>query len=164
MKKTGDSGTISRRGFLGAGAVSLAAPAVTPAVQTAAATIPAQAPAIASSGIDVAALRVGQAIVAVQQSDEALGKAAPLVTRYRAHIETLRSVAVATDVEPAFSFDPRPKGPPRAAAPAPARDRVRRPSRPAAPASDLDLAYGSVTQLQAWLSAGQVTSERLAAL
>ena len=164
MKKTGDSGMISRRGFLGAGAVSLAAPGVSPAVQTATTTVPAQAPPIAASGIDVAALRVGQAIVAVQQSDEALEKAAPLVTRYRAHIETLRSVAVATDVEPAFSFDPRPKGPPRAAAPAPSRDRVRRPSRPAAPASDLDLAYGSVTQLQAWLSARLVTSERLAAL
>ena len=160
MTKTRDSGHTSRRGFIGAGVAALAAPALTAAAPAA----PAQAPPAAATGIDVSTLRTAQSVAGVQQTDEALGKAASLVTRYRAHIETLRGVEVPTDVEPAFSFNPRRTRPVKAdlkALPKPAPPAARRSAKPAAPSSEADIAFAPISELQAWLASGQVSSERL---
>lgn len=165
MKNTLDSKHTSRRGFIGAGVATLAAPTLTSAATGPSQAAPAQAPAAAASGIDVPTLKIAQTVTAMQQSDEALGKAVPLVTRYRAHIETLRRVEVASDVEPAFSFNPRRGSPVRT----PPLKRSQTPGSPRRthapivdPGTDLDIAFATVSQLQAWLGAGQVTSERLA--
>lgn len=112
--------------------------------------------------VDVTALRIAQSITGVQQKDDALAKAAPLVARYRTHVETLRKVEVATDVEPAFSFNPRRRttAKPRPVVAPPARNSS--PTKgPAAPASDTDIAFATVPQLRGWLDAGHVTSARL---
>jgi len=165
MSKSTDTTRPSRRGFIGAGVAALAAPTLAHGGPQAPGSST-QAPPAASTGIDVATLRTAQTVAGVQQTDEALGKAAPLVTRYRAHIETLRSVDVPTDVEPAFSFNPRRTrsqrsdvkavtAPPRASKPA---------SRPGAPATKTDIAFASVSELRAWLDAGHVSSEQLVQL
>jgi Asp-tRNA(Asn)/Glu-tRNA(Gln) amidotransferase A subunit family amidase len=157
----------SRRGFIGAGLAAIAAPNLASAAPDPSLSPLPQAPAAAGSGIDVPTLRVAQTVAGLQQSDEALGRAASLVTRYRAHVLTLRSVEVTTDVEPAFCFNPRRNAPaPAAPATRPAALPLprRAGARVAAPGSDLELAFATVAQLQGWLAAGQVTSRRLAAL
>ncbi len=164
MGKTKERKGATRRGFLGASVGALVAPALAgPAAPSLRPATPVIQPPV-SAAIDVATLHVAQTVSAVEQSDEALGKAATLVTRYRAHIETLRTVEVATNVEPAFAFDPR-RG--RKAAP-PARTSPPTPPRPPArlppPQSTTDIAYATITQLQDWLAAGHVSSERLARL
>ena len=160
MKKTRDSRHTSRRGFIGAGVAALAAPSLTGARPA----VPAQTPPEAATGIDLPTLRTAQSVAGVQQSDEALGKAAALVTRYRAHIETLRGVPIPTDVEPAFSFNPRrtravtadSKAASSTPPPAP-----KKPAKTAAPTSKADIAFAPVSDLRAWLDAGQVSSEEL---
>ena len=164
MKKTRDSGSTSRRSFIGASVAALAGPALTAPAQPAP---PVQAPPGDATGIDVATLRTAQAVAGVRQSDEALGKAASLVARYRTHIETLRGVEVPTDAEPAFAFNPRRPRPlkteAKAAAPAPPRT-AKRSAKTAAPASKADIAFASVSHLRAWLDSGQVSSEQLVQL
>ena len=166
MKKSTETKGTSRRGFIGTAAAALAAPALAhtapeppaPAVQ---------APPAAATGIDVPTLRTAQTVTGMQQTDEALGKAASLVTRYRAHIEALRSVEVPTDVEPAFSFNPRRTRPagtvPKTAAQAPPRGS-KPPSKPAAPTASIDIAFAPLSHLRAWLDSGEFSSEQLVKL
>ncbi len=166
MKKSRDTRGPSRRGFIGAGVAALAAPTLAHGAPQALGSST-QAPPAASTGIDVPTLRTAQTVAGVQQTDEALGKAASLVTRYRAHIETLRSVDVPTDVEPAFSFNPRRtrSARPEVKAAAPALPRPSKPSaRPGAPATKTEIAFASVSDLRAWLDAGHVSSEQLVQL
>lgn len=166
MKKSTDTKGASRRGFIGAGVAALAAPALTTAAPEA--FVPAaQAPPAAATGIDVPTLRTAQTVSGVQQTDEALGRAATLVTRYRAHMETLRNVEVPTDVEPAFSFDPRRAraGKTGPAKPAPAAARLSKPpARPATPTASIDIAFAPVSHLRAWLDSGEFSSEQLVRL
>lgn len=150
----------SRRSFIGSAAAALAAPVTVSARPQA--PVPAAAPGAgpSASAIDLATLRAAQGVAAVQQSDGALVKAAPLVTRYRAHIETLRAVDVPADTEPAFAFAPR-----RARKPSVRTAPVTAPGarRPIAvsPSSETDLAYASVAELRTWLDRGEVTSRQL---
>lgn len=163
MKKTPRPRPTSRRGFLGAGAAALAAPAFSSALPV----LPAQTPPPAATGIDVPTLRAAQSVAGVQQTDEALGKAASLVTRYRTHIETLRGVEVRTDVEPAFSFNPRRTRSRRTdaiPAPLPSVPAPKRSAKPTAPASKTDIAFAPVSDLRAWLDASQVSSEDIVRL
>ena len=149
----------SRRSFIGGAAATLVAPAGAAAFPLVA---PPQAPSkAAASAIDVAALKTAQSLSSVQQSDAALTKAAPLVSRYRGHIETLRTVDVPTDTEPAFSFNPRRarKSVARPAAPVPTPSD-RRPSVPA-PGSETEIAYATLRELRVWLDRGDVTSQKL---
>jgi hypothetical protein len=165
MKKSTETKGTSRRGFIGTAAAALAAPAAA-TTTTAEPVLAAQAPPAAATGIDVPALRTAQTVAGMQQTDEALGKAASLVARYRAHIETLRGVDVPTDVEPAFSFNPRrtrtARAVPKTAAPplsrAPKRDK------PASPTASTDIAFAPVSHLRAWLDAGEFSSEQLVKL
>jgi len=164
IEKTSDP-RPSRRGFIGTAVVALAAPALAADAEAALAPI-AQTPPAASTGIDVPTLRAAQSVAGVQQTDEALTKASSLVARYRTHIETLRGIDVATDIEPAFSFDPR-RGRPRRSDLKPAERPLagsRKSERPTAPGSKNDIAFASASNLRAWLAAGKVSSEELARL
>ena len=102
----------------------------------------------------------------MKQSDAALEKAVSLVNRYRGHIEALRGVAVAENIEPAFSFDPRRSASTVKTSALPAK--AGRSSRPAAktapPASDSDIAYASLSELRSWLGGGVVSAEQIAGL
>lgn len=165
MNTRRDATGTSRRGFIGTAAAALAAPGL--ATTTTAAPAPAvQAPPAAATGIDVPTLRTAQTVAGMQQTDEALGKAASLVARYRAHIETLRGVDVPTDVEPAFSFNPRrtrtARAVPKTAAPPLSRASKR--DKPASPAASTDIAFAPVSHLRAWLDAGEFSSEQLVKL
>ncbi|MEO8359093.1 MAG: amidase [Vicinamibacteria bacterium] len=171
MKKASPKSGSSRRQFIGgaAAAVTLSArggealPLVDP-IQAAAPT-----PALASAGprapLDLTTLRVAQTVSGLRQTDEALTKALPLVTRYRSHAEAFRGIPVATTVEPAFSFDPRRGRKVRTASKAAAPRSAARPRAPlsavAAPSSPLEIAFASTEQLQSWLRAGRVSSEEL---
>ncbi len=161
MKKTGSART-SRRGFIGRAAAVLAAPGSL----SAGGEIQAAGPSPAAPGIDLTTLRIAQTVAGMQQSDEALTKAAGLVTRYRGHIETLRSVDVPTEVEPAFSFDPRRgrRSAPANSGPAKQAAPTARSPKPAPPTSEGDIAYATTSTLRAWLDSGQVGSEQLVRL
>lgn len=160
MSEKNKPGRTSRRGFITTAAAALATPGL--ASPASAAPAPVQPPV--ASGLDVETLRVAQKVAAMQQTDEALAKALPLVGRYRGHIERLRTVDVPAHVEPAFSFDPRRtrKAPPKAAPAQPARRTA--PPRVASPASETDIAFATMSKLHAWLAAGQVSSEQLTRL
>ena len=167
MTKSRDMRSTSRRGFIGAGVAALGAPALAATARGALAPAAAQAPPAAATGIDVPTLRTAQTVTGVRQTDEALGKAASLVTRYRSHIETLRGVEVPTDVEPAFSFNPRRTRPVRAESKTAARVPPRAPRppvKPAAPTASIDIAFAPVSHLRAWLDSGQFSSEQLVKL
>lgn len=152
---------------MGATVASLAAPALgSPATNPLEATLPPSQIA-APSGIDVPTLRAAQTVAAVELPDEALLKALPLVTRYRSHIERLRTVPVPAEVEPAFSFNPRRlrRSTPILTPPAPAVSTPRiAAARIPPPPSEMDIAYATLPELRAWLSAGQVSSEQLTRL
>ncbi|MBX7184671.1 MAG: amidase [Vicinamibacteria bacterium] len=160
-----DTKRASRRGFIGAGVAALAAPALAAAPE---APSPApQAPPAAATGIDVPTLRTAQTVAGMRQTDEALSKAAPLVTRYRTHIETLRGIDVPTGVEPAFSFNPRRTRPARALPKTNTPPASRGPNlaaKPAPPKAGLDIAFASVSTLRAWLDSGALSSEDLVKL
>ena len=166
IQKTREALKPSRRGFIGAGVAALAAPALAASETEAAPASLLQTPPAATTAIDVPTLRAAQSVASVQQTDEALTKATSLVARYRTHIETLRGVEVATDVEPAFSFNPRRDRLAKPAAkPATAPKKSgSKPSAKAAPGSKTDIAFASVSDLRAWLLAGRVSSEELARL
>jgi Asp-tRNA(Asn)/Glu-tRNA(Gln) amidotransferase A subunit family amidase len=116
------------------------------------------------SGIDVPTLRSAQTVAAVQLKDEALLKALPLVTRYRNHIERLRTVPLSAEVEPAFSFNPR-RLKDAKPTPAPPVTASRAASgRIPPPVSAIEIAYATLAELRAWLRAGQVSSEQLTRL
>lgn len=147
----------------------LAAPTVTGSepVGSGSAKSPPQ-PAV-PSGIDVPTLRVAQTVASVQQTDDALLKALPLVARYRNHIERLRTVPLSDEVEPAFAFNPRRFG--KSATPPHSADRTTSAvlsrsgtTRIAAPTSELDIAYATISELHAWLGAGQISSEQVTRL
>jgi len=166
MKQRPESRRTSRRRFIGATVASLGTPALaSPSTAGIDPTLP--PPQLAApSGIDVPTLRLAQTVAAVQLSDEALLKALPLVTRYRSHIERLRTVPLPAAVEPAFSFNPRrltskPSLTPRAS---PVSAPRIAPARMPPPASELDIAYATLAELRAWLRAGQVSSEQLTQL
>lgn len=160
MSEQNKPGRTSRRGFIAATAAALA----TPSLAAASSASPAPQKPPAPAGLDVPTLRVAQSVAAMQQPDEALTKALPLVNRYRGHIERLRTVELPTHVEPAFSFNPRRarKAPQKRAPEKPAR---RAPAaKIAPPTSDTDIAFATVSKLQAWLTAGQVSSQQLTKL
>ena len=157
----------SRRAFLGGAASAVAiGGSGTAAALTEPGAQP-SAPASSPETIDVATLRVAQSVSGLNQTDDALGKAASLVTRYRSHLQTLRLVEVATDVEPAFLFDPRRHARPR---PPSGKGSIRlrpatsRPRATAPPASKMDLAFATVSKLQAWIASRQVSAMELTAL
>ncbi|MEO5763479.1 MAG: amidase, partial [Vicinamibacteria bacterium] len=168
MKKTPTSGS-SRRQFIGgaAAAVTLSARGS----ESASSVEPIQATALTPvsqalgppAPLDLTTLRVAQTVSGLRQTDEALTKALPLVTRYRSHAEAFRGTPVATTVEPAFSFDPRRGRKIRTAS----KGTVVRPAaRPrtaaiAAPTSPLEIAFASAERLQSWLRAGHVSSGEL---
>ena len=169
MKRKTDGNATSRRAFLGAAVPALAFGGRTAegrARDGAEAQAPAAPTAPAPGAIDVPALRAGQAISGLHQTDEALGKAVSLVTRYRGHLDTLRTFDVATDVEPAFLFDPRQRAKPR---PTAAALPARPPAKPAArriapPSSRMEIAFASAARLQAWLKSRHISSEELASV
>lgn len=165
MKKPPPSDSASRRRFLGTAVGALVLPS--PTAQSSAlqpATAEVELPKAARPPLDIPTLEIAQKVAAVEQSHEALGKALPMAGRYRDHIETLRTVEVATDVEPAFSFNPRRR--PRAERPT----RGPRPTSPPpagkipGPGSKADIAYADISRLRAWLTSGEVTSEQIARL
>ena len=167
MKKSQDTRRTSRRGFLGAGVAALAAPVLAAPAPEPGAPVAAQAPPAAATGIDVPTLRAAQTVAGVGQTDEALGKATSMVTRYRSHIETLRGVEVPTDLEPAFSFNPRPTRlvPAESKTTARVPPRASRPSvKPATPTASVDIAFAPVSHLRAWLDSGEFSSEQLVKL
>lgn len=86
--------------------------------------------------------------------------ARPIVVRNRDNYDSIRRVAIAPEVEPAFSF--RPPRPPKAA-PAPATRRVS--ALPAAPARAItsleDLAFEPVTTLATLVASRQISSTDL---
>lgn len=167
MKTSSRSTRSSRRRFLGTAAGALVAPSV------AAAALPSQ-PAPAAPGtkpvlpaLDVPTLEVAQKVAAMDQTHAALDKALPLVGRYRQHIVALRDIDVPTEVEPAFTFEPRRsrKKAPREAGPVKSTAPPRRTGpRVPAPGSEIDIAFADIARLGAWLEAGQVTSVKLAQL
>ena len=86
--------------------------------------------------------------------------ARPIVVRNREHYDTIRSVAIAPEVEPAFSF--RPPRPPNGAAPSAGRRVSPLPAASARKIASLeDLAFEPVTALAPLLASRQVTSTDL---
>ncbi len=165
MKKARSSERSSRRQFIGTAVGAVVLP---PSTARASGLQPAapgvNTPKTVRPPLDVPTLEVAQKVAAMEQGHDALGKALQMAGRYRDHIETLRTVEVATDVEPAFSFNPRRR--PRAdrATPGP-RTASRRPmGKIPGPVSDTDIAYAHISVLQAWLTSGEVTSEQIARL
>lgn len=168
MKRRPGEKRTSRRGFIGTAVAGLAAPAISSPRTSGPEPILPSPQLTPPSGIDVPTLRVAQTVAAVQLPDEALHKALPLVTRYRSHIERLRTVPVPLETEPAFSFTPGRRRKP-AAASAPTSQTVppatRRPApRLPPPASEIDIAFATIADLRGWLSTGHVSSEQLARL
>ncbi len=167
MKQRPVSKRASRRTFIGATVASLGTPALArPEIAGPGPTLP-RPQLAAPSGIDVPTLRSAQTVGAVQLPDDGLLKALPLVTRYRNHIERLRTVPLSAEVEPAFAFNPRRlKGTTPFSAPAasPVSAPPTSTARMSAPTSEIDIAYATIAQLRAWLSAGQVSSEQLTRL
>lgn len=165
MGRTAPSRRASRRTFLGTAAGAWAAPsALAAAPGTAAVPGLLSSQEVSAAALDVRTLRAAQTVAAVQQSEEGLGRALPLITRYRTHIEALRKVPIAADIEPAFSFNPRPMT--RRAASADL-DRPLRTAQESSraripdPTSETDIAFAKISRLRSWLRAGQVKSEDL---
>lgn len=84
------------------------------------------------------------------------------VDAWLARAEALRAAERPNTLAPAQTFDPRLPG----VAYAVQDDRFEPGPAPAAPlaATERDIAYASIAQLQAWMSAGAITSERLTAI
>ncbi len=122
----------------------------------------AQAPA---TTIDSATVKCGERIADVQFTDAEEALVAGNVETNRRHIETLRDVPVAPDVEPAFSFRPARRDAP-IAPPLPSRARpIPLPPGPAGrPASDEALAFLPATALASLLRTRRISSAELTRL
>ncbi|MBK5254398.1 MAG: amidase [Vicinamibacteria bacterium] len=161
MRKSSVQGHPSRRRFIGATVGVLALPSAATNAEASPAISPVEAAKAAQPPIDVATLEIAQKVAAVEQSHEALGKAIPMVNRYRDHIEAIRAVGLASNVEPAFAFNPRRRRRLSAAQVGSAAPSRRQVGKIPGPSSDLDIAFADTSRLQLWLAAGQVTSEQL---
>jgi len=131
------------------------APATTPATSSTAPTT------TALTGGD---LQAAQRIAALGLPEPELVKALPLVARTRGHIERLRGVDVAADIEPAFSFRPS-GGRPVAGTSAFTLPNVAALTRAVVAPPRIDaLAFAPLTTLAAHLRARHVTSAELTAM
>jgi Asp-tRNA(Asn)/Glu-tRNA(Gln) amidotransferase A subunit family amidase len=151
-----------RRAFLKQLPAAVGATLVAPAMLGAEAQTPPAPAQAAGGGITADTLAAAQQVAGVALPATEREAARTLVVRNLANIEAVRKVALAADVEPAFSYrPPRPGRPGSARGAAPA-------SRPAAargpkPSPD-DLAFEPVTSLAGRLRARQITSTELTSL
>lgn len=111
-------------------------------------------------------LGVAQQLAGIELPPDERESARTLVARNRDHYESIRSVLVNSDVEPAFSFRPaRPRADRNPGRTAPSgRPAARRGHRRARPAAIDDLAFEPVTTLAALIASRQVSSTELTAM